>query len=317
MDNYLGKTIRDYYVESRIDKKKYKVRCINCNQEKELTMQTLRDGRNAKGNCCICQCTLSGIKPGDKFGRLTVLKRIPNLQYGRTSFECQCECGKKISVIAKNLKDGNIKSCGCLAKDTAIININKANINLENLIGKRSGKLIIIREATEKEKEYRPKGNRYWLCQCDCGNTHIVSTSDFNSNKVQSCGCMNSKGEALISSLLEENKIRYATQFFFEDLKGEKGRKYYFDFGILNENNKLLYLIEYDGIQHFDENHQFNNKNNIIGIKQRDNIKNDYCFKNNIPLIRIPYTKKNITIDDLKLETTQFLIKKESDANES
>lgn len=50
---------------------------------------------------------------------------------------------------------------------------------------------------------------------------------------------------------------------------------------------------------------------------QRDNIKNNYCFKNNIPLIRIPYTKKNITINDLKLETTQFLIKKESDANES
>ena len=50
----------------------------------------------------------------------------------------------------------------------------------------------------------------------------------------------------------------------------------------------------------------------LVGV-----IKNEYCFKNNIPLIRIPFIKKNITVDDLKSETTQFLIKKESDVNES
>ena len=35
---------------------------------------------------------------------------------------------------------------------------------------------------------------------------------------------------------------------------------------------------------------------------------------NNIPLIRIPYTQKAITINDLKIETTKFLLK-ESDIN--
>ena len=40
-----------------------------------------------------------------------------------------------------------------------------------------------------------------------------------------------------------------------------------------------------------------------------DNIKNEYCIKNKIPLIRIPYNKyKSITIKDLIPETSEFLI---------
>ena len=315
MDKYLGTTIRDYFVENRISKKKYKVKCKNCGEEKIISMETLRKGRKEEGNFCYCQCTLSGIKKGDRFGRLTVIQRVPNIKYGRTTFECKCDCGRTINVIAKSLKSGNTKSCGCLVKDTAIKNISKANSNLDNLIGKRSGKLVVIREATEKEKQYKPKGVRYWICKCDCGNIHIVSTSDFNCEKVQSCGCMNSKGEAQISALLLENNIRYMSQFFFDDLKSIKGRKYYFDFGILNENNELIYLIEYDGIQHFSENHQFS-ENSFKNIQERDKIKNKYCLKRNIPLIRIPYTQKVITINDLKLETTKFLLK-DGDVNES
>ena len=41
-------------------------------------------------------------------------------------------------------------------------------------------------------------------------------------------------------------------------------------------------------------------------------IKNKYCFDNNIPLIRIPYNAE-YTIDDLKLETTRFLLTPENE----
>lgn len=34
------------------------------------------------------------------------------------------------------------------------------------------------------------KGSKYWLCQCDCGNTKIVSTSSLRSKYVRSCGCL-------------------------------------------------------------------------------------------------------------------------------
>ena len=37
--------------------------------------------------------------------------------------------------------------------------------------------------------ERRSGGNRYWLCQCDCGNTIEVSASNLKSQHVTSCGC--------------------------------------------------------------------------------------------------------------------------------
>jgi len=40
-----------------------------------------------------------------------------------------------------------------------------------------------------------------------------------------------------------------------------------------------------------------------------DEIKNQWCKDNNIPLIRIPYWHlQDLTIDDLRPETSQFLI---------
>ena len=51
---------------------------------------------------------------------------------------------------------------------------------------------------------------------------------------------------------------------------------------------------------------QFNIPNQTIN----DEIKNNWCIKNNIPLIRIPYTHlNNIKIEDLLLETSQYIYK--------
>ena len=69
------------------------------------------------------------------------------------------------------------------------------------------------------------------------------------------------------------------------------------------------YLIEFDGIQHFDES-----KSNFYGksseIKERDQYKNQWCEDNNIPLIRIPYTHlPKLELKDLLLESSTFIVK--------
>ena len=43
-------------------------------------------------------------------------------------------------------------------------------------------------------------------------------------------------------------------------------------------------------------------------IEQRDKIKDEFCKNNNIPIIRIPYTHKNITLKDLQPETSEMLL---------
>ena len=65
-----------------------------------------------------------------------------------------------------------------------------------------------------------------------------------------------------------------------------------FDFGIVNDSDDIIMLIEYDGEQHYfpinfsrkiDANEAFKE------VKLKDGIKNEYCLKNNIPLKRISY----------------------------
>ena len=122
-----------------------------------------------------------------------------------------------------------------------------------------------------------------------------------------SCGCLKiSKGEFLIEQLLIQNNIPFEKQKTFENCKFENTNYLAkFDFYV---NNK--YIIEFDGIQHFKITGGWNNEEHFNKLQIHDNFKNEYCFKNNIPLIRIPYTHiNNICIEDLILETSNFLIK--------
>ena len=79
-----------------------------------------------------------------------------------------------------------------------------------------------------------------------------------------------------------------------------------FDFYIDNK-----YLVEYDGEQHFIyRNSGWDTEEHFKKTKEHDQFKNQWCKENNIPLIRIPYTQlDNLKIEDLLLETSQFIVK--------
>lgn len=58
---------------------------------------------------------------GRRFGRLIVLNRaedkVTSSGYHNVMWNCICDCGNKVTVRAKCLKNGSTKSCGCLAKE--------------------------------------------------------------------------------------------------------------------------------------------------------------------------------------------------------
>lgn len=54
---------------------------------------------------------------GEKFGRLTVVAESPLRAGGHLHWVCICDCGKQITVLGYNLKNGNTKSCGCLQRE--------------------------------------------------------------------------------------------------------------------------------------------------------------------------------------------------------
>lgn len=53
---------------------------------------------------------------GQKFGRLTVIRRAKN-KGRRTCWECLCACGQVKDIRFDDLRHGRTKSCGCLPKE--------------------------------------------------------------------------------------------------------------------------------------------------------------------------------------------------------
>lgn len=53
---------------------------------------------------------------GQVYGRLTV-KEFLRSENGNAVWKCVCKCGNEKEVFALHLKNGNVKSCGCLARE--------------------------------------------------------------------------------------------------------------------------------------------------------------------------------------------------------
>lgn len=117
-------------------------------------------------------------------------------------------------------------------------------------------------------------------------DTLIVFEADFSSVRSgSSSGTKKSKGERTIEAILTELDIDFNTQHVFYDCRSKNNRVLYFDFYLPDYNC----CIEYDGEQH--QKGWKRNLNTLPDIKDRDKRKDDYCLKNNIRLIRIPYTE--------------------------
>lgn len=221
---------------------------------------------------------------GQKFGRLTVLHPTEGQDGKGMRWHCKCECGNEIDVIAGSLTSGNTKSCGCLKKENAYFTQFKLN-----LVGQRFGKLLVIEETKERQYE-----KVVWKCQCDCGNIVYLNTTRLRQGNDISCGCQKtSYGASQIENILKSNKLNYKKEYSNKELNGKR-----FDFALLNKNNKVIRLIEFDGEQHYRYSGGWNTKENMLLTQQRDQIKNEYALSHNIPLVRIPYWERdNITLE--------------------
>lgn len=219
---------------------------------------------------------------GQKFNKLTITSYLEHRR-SVPFFNCVCDCGNKTIVSYNNLKYEAVKSCGCSRKGR----------NIKDLTGQVFDKLTVLNKTEVKNHK------QYFTCLCECGNIIEVAGYSLTCNRIHSCGCTQSVGESRIIKILQKNNISYKKQFTFKDLLSEKGYPLKFDFAIF-KNNALLYLIEYDGIQHFKSGNTWNTEEHLNITKKNDNLKNEYCLRNNIDLIRIKYNEK-ITLDKLKV----------------
>lgn len=120
-----------------------------------------------------------------------------------------------------------------------------------------------------------------------CKGIWETSTSSIINNKsgCPKCGSK-SKGEKNIRKYCEKNNIQYKEQYKIKDCKNKKVLP--FDFALFSEN-KLIALIEYQGIQHYKPVAFFGGEREFKQRKINDKIKKDYCEVKNILLIEVPY----------------------------
>lgn len=227
---------------------------------------------------------------GQQFGYLTVLKAVPPEHQ-----KCKCRCGNIVNVKTYNLMNGNTKSCGCYQKEQA------SKATFKSLVGQRFGKLEVI----ERIENCR-YGTQY-KCKCDCGGIAIVSGNNLRKGDTNSCGCIKSKGEMVINKWLQQHNIKFIPQYSHDKIILNSGRRPFFDFAIMNDDNSVKCFIEYNGIQRYKATSGWNTKENLEATKYRDSQKEEQCKKLNIPLYKIKYTE-NIE------EVLEGIIKESSNA---
>lgn len=285
---------------------KHKLLCVcECGNKKIVYESNLTSGKTQSCGCLQQESRYTKAENlvGQKFGMLTVLKRAEN-KGKQIRYLCKCDCGNEKVFYSTNLKRGLSTSCGCFRKEKL------SQLYFQDLTGQIFGRLVV-----EKLNYYDEKNNRYfWDCICECGTKTVVPSNHLKDGHTQSCGCIISVGEEKISKILSDNNIIFE-KGLSHGLILPTGGKAKYDFSVFNNNNELLYIIEYDGWQHYVQSDSKWDRDGKFEIRQNsDKLKNKWCIENKIPLIRIPYTHfSKICIDDLRLETTKFLIKEVGD----
>lgn len=118
-----------------------------------------------------------------------------------------------------------------------------------------------------------------------CGFIRQIDRSRFfDRGRCPQCDRAISHGERNIAGILVDLKVPFETQKTFEDLKSLKGKLLRFDFFVANK-----YAIEFNGLQHYKSVDYFGGEEAFEVRQFYDNQKEDYCKKNNIPLLIIPY----------------------------
>lgn len=196
---------------------------------------------------------------------------------------------KKIIVICSEHGEfypssGNFLSGSGCPKCSIIVQHENQKKNVEDFINDS----IKVHGDEYDYSEVVYKGGKS-LVEIKCKKHGLFRQTPNNHQRGNGCpSCNTSKGENLIKLILSNLEIEYLTQHTFEGLVDK--RKLKCDFYLPNNN----LVIEYNGRQHYEEVKSWGGKSGLSEVRRRDELKRVFFKSNNIKLLEIHYTEKDL-----------------------
>lgn len=208
-------------VSGNNSKSLWQCRC-SCGNIKTVAYNNLAYGKTQSCGCACAEWRIRDLT-GQRFGRLMAQERLSEKKNNSYLWRCLCDCGSITFVTATALTKGQIRSCGCLARDTK-------RAYASDLKGMRFGRLTAI-APTEKRSS---TGGVIWQCKCDCGKETFQISSVLLQGGVLSCGCKHKDNDSLKRSLdfidgtcvqfLQTNKLRSDNSSGVRGVSAYKGK---------------------------------------------------------------------------------------------
>lgn len=278
--------------------------CDYCGAQYETPYSVYIKGHKIIAKDCCSKCTgkktseVTRKKRAEKY-IAQAQKRCEQLGYHLiTTVNDFTEVKMQIKI---DIGDGNIQEVmlsnflrghDCFVNSYKDRRFNRISVDkIENIISNDGNKWL-------NSDEYRNCTDRNLKIKCKCGNMFQTSFVNYYKAKVNRCPICTkakSKGEILIENVLKDNNIDYIFQHKFDDCRDK--RKLPFDFYLPKYNA----CIEFDGQGHYTAIYS---DSSLEATVRHDNIKNAYCNKKGISLLRIPYFDCN----DVEKKIKNFII---------
>ena len=241
----------------------------------------------AKPNGCLrhyvmVKCPFCGLEFEGRLDRLTF---NPEKAEGPRTYCCN-DCGQK---HRRPYKDP--------WRDSVTNTAAKEGINLNRVSQDYTGYNLVDSIILPASEGYTTSdGHARWKALCSCGRTFYVDTGNITGSRsgyikcsCEVCSKAMSNGEQLIEKWLKNHtNLTFERQYRFSDLRGLGEGLLSFDFAIF-KNNKVKYLIEFNGAQHYKPIEYFGGEQHFKKQQEHDERKRAYCREHGIKLIEIPY----------------------------
>lgn len=165
--------------------------CPLCKEKREVPYTRITKAKHTM--CRGCSQTFSAYSwmVGKRFGRLVVKSfgekyTVPSTGEGRATFECVCDCGQKLNIVAERVKSGETTSCGCYQKEMMTKRIGETHPNFKPELTQEDRDRLIKERNDGNARRWKVAVKKRDGCCVVCESKKILEAHhlyDFNNNK--------------------------------------------------------------------------------------------------------------------------------------